>query len=61
MKMNESDTLWICRPKCNSKTKTKFHEDTVLLNFLLYCPSCKREFTVNVIKLKMRIAKEPDA
>ena len=56
-----NDTLWIRCPKCNSKTKTKVHEDTVLLNFPLYCPSCKREFTVNVIKLKMVIAKEPDA
>ena len=54
-------SLWIRCPKCSSKAKTKVHEDTVLLNFPLYCPTCKREFTVNVIKLKMVIAKEPDA
>ena len=46
---------------CHGKTKLKITEDTVLLNFPLYCPVCKREFTVGVIKLKMHVSQEPDA
>jgi uncharacterized protein YbaR (Trm112 family) len=35
--------------------------DTVLLNFLLYCPKCKRETLVNVQELNISVIKEPDA
>lgn len=52
---------WVRCPICDSKTRTKVNEDTVLLNFPLFCPTCKREFVVSVIKLKMVVVKEPDA
>lgn len=44
---------WIRCPICRGKTRTKVYEDTFLLNFPLYCPKCKREFTVDVVNLKM--------
>ena len=54
-------SLWIRCPVCNSKTKTKVNADTVLLNFPLFCPACKRETQISVIKLKMVVLNEPDA
>lgn len=57
----QKDSLWIRCPICNGKTRTKVYEDTVLLNFPLYCPKCKKEIRVNVVKLKMVLSDEPDA
>ncbi len=36
-------------------------EDTVLLNFPLYCPKCKQETLIEVQQQKITIIKEPDA
>ena len=53
--------LWVRCPSCGNKTRIKVYEDTVLLNFPLYCPKCKVETKVNIVKLKMVLCKEPDA
>lgn len=53
--------LWVRCPACGNKTRIKVYEDTVLLNFPLYCPKCKAETKVNIVKLKMVLCKEPDA
>lgn len=51
---NEEHVLhWVPCPICNEKTEIKAFEDTVLLNFPLYCPKCKHESVINVVKLKM--------
>lgn len=44
---------WVRCPVCDGKTRTKVYEETVLVNFPLYCPKCKREFKVDLVKLKM--------
>jgi len=54
-------TEWIRCPVCGKKTREKIREDTVLLNFLLYCPKCRQESLVEVKKLQVNIIKEPDA
>jgi len=36
-------TKWIFCPVCGSKTHNKIREDTVLDNFPLFCPKCKKE------------------
>ena len=61
--MNEIQncSLRIRCPICGSKTRTKVYEDTVLVKFPLYCPKCKKEIRVNVLKLKMVLSDEPDA
>lgn len=51
----EFKQLWIRCPLCNQKTRIKVYPDTVLLNFPLYCPKCKRETIINVVQLKMVI------
>ena len=44
---------WVHCPICGGKTRTKVYEDTVLVKFPLYCPKCKREILIDVVKLKM--------
>ncbi|NBK80455.1 conjugal transfer protein [bacterium D16-76] len=50
---------WIHCPICRTKTHTKVNLDTVLLNFPLYCPKCKRSIQIGVINLKMVVNNEP--
>ena len=52
---------WILCPVCGSKTHNKMRDDTVLLNFPLYCPKCKQETLIAVQQQKIVIIKEPDA
>ena len=59
--MNDKlQAYWLCCPACNKKTKTRVYEDTVLLKYPLYCTKCKREFIINLVKLKTVISNEPD-
>lgn len=52
---------WMLCPVCQSKTRVKVREDTVLENFPLFCPKCKQETLINVRQLNISIIKEPDA
>lgn len=59
--MPKSNSRWIYCPICGGKTRTKVYEDTILLNFPLYCPKCKKEIRIDVVQLKMVLSDEPDA
>ena len=48
---------WIPCPICNEKTEIKIYKDTVLFNFPLYCPRCKKEVRIDVMQLKMAKSK----
>ena len=37
---------WILCPECRGKTRTQIREDTVLKNFPLFCPKCKKTFLI---------------
>lgn len=52
---------WLLCPVCGNKTRLKLREDTIIENFLLYCPKCKRKTLINVQKMNMSIITEPDA
>lgn len=39
---------WVLCPICNSKTRIKVRPDTVLENFPLFCPKCKRETIISI-------------
>jgi len=52
---------WVLCPVCNSKTRLKVREDTVLENFPLFCPKCKQESIVTVRKFMISVIKEPAA
>lgn len=52
---------WIMCPVCKNKTRNKVREDTVLMNFPLYCPKCKQETLINLGQFHISVIKEPDA
>lgn len=52
---------WIRCPVCGNKTRDKIREDTVLQNYLLYCPKCKQETLVEISNFEIKVIKEPDA
>lgn len=52
---------WIKCPICENKTRLKMRNDTVLKNFPLYCPKCKKESLIEVKNMEIKIIKEPDA
>ncbi len=57
-KLDES--RWIPCPICHNKTRVKAYNDTVLVNFPLFCHKCKRETRINVVQFKMVRSDEPD-
>ena len=52
---------WLLCPVCQSKTRLRVRDDTILENFPLYCPKCKQETLISVRQLNMSVIKEPDA
>ena len=60
-KRKKADTFWIRCPICQGKTRTKVHEETVLINFPLYCPKSRKEVLVNVVQLKMIVCDKQEA
>lgn len=59
--VRQQKEAWIICPACHNKTRTRVREDTVLLNFPLYCPKCKQEHLINVKQLHISVITEPDA
>lgn len=60
MEKNTNEFSWISCPICGGKTRTKIYADTVLIKFPLFCPKCKKETRIDVVKLKMVLSIEPD-
>lgn len=56
--IKEQKTEWILCPVCHCRTRTKVRNDTVLLNFPLFCPKYKREFLINVVNGKISLRQE---
>ena len=52
---------WILCPICGNKTHSKMRDDTVLLNFPLYCLKCRQETLIMAQHQKIIVIKEPDA
>ena len=46
---------WILCPVCGNKTCNQIREDTILLNFPLYCPKCKQEMLIEAKHLKVTV------
>ena len=51
MTIKENDSRWVPCPICGSRSRTKIYADTVLVNFPLYCPKCKKETKIDVVQL----------
>lgn len=54
---DQNVSMWVHCPICNGKTRTKVYADTVLVKFPLFCPKCKKEIKIDVVKLKMVVSK----
>lgn len=46
--MCDNETSWVLCPACGGKTRVRLRGDTVLENFLLYCPKCRQEHLVSI-------------
>ncbi|MGV1212609.1 cysteine-rich KTR domain-containing protein [Enterococcus faecium] len=55
------ESKWILCPVCGNKTRDKIREDTVLINYPLYCPKCKQECLIGAKQLQIKVITEPDA
>jgi hypothetical protein len=54
-------TEWVLCPVCGNKTCNKIREDTVLINYPLYCPKYRQETLIEAKKLRVTVITEPDA
>ena len=57
--MNEEK--WLQCPVCGGKNRLKIREDTVLENFPLFCPKCRKQTLISVRKMNISAENEPDA
>lgn len=56
VKMGYGDEFqWVSCPICNGKTRIKVMRDTVLYLFPLYCPKCKKEMIISLVRFKMQV------
>ena len=42
-------------PVCGSKTRSRIREDTILINYPLYCPKCRQERLIEVKNLRVAV------
>ncbi len=59
--MSNNKVEWVLCPACGNKTRTRVSPDTELKNFPLFCPKCKKETIISLIKQNISVIKEPDA
>lgn len=60
--MNRPDEKWVLCPLCGAKTRLRLLQNTVLYEFPLFCPKCKRECVINAENYKVKIINsQPDA
>ncbi|MEY8532647.1 cysteine-rich KTR domain-containing protein [Blautia pseudococcoides] len=53
-------TEWIRCPVCGGKTRNRLREDTVLINYPLYCPKCKHETLINAKDLQITVIQKQE-
>lgn len=51
----EKEIKWVICPVCQSKTRLKIRQDTVISNFLLFCPKCRQENLINVRNFQIEV------
>lgn len=53
-------TEWILCPVCGNKIRDRLREDTVLINYPLYCPKCKQETHINAKGLQITVIQKQE-
>ena len=59
--MNEAEQQWVRCPVCGAKTRLRLLQRTVLRDFPLYCPKCRRESIINARNYRIETVNQPDA
>ena len=54
------ETYWITCPLCKGKTRLKLLSNTVLKNYPLFCPKCKKEVIINARHLQVFVVNEEE-
>lgn len=58
--MNQPEEKWVLCPLCGAKTRLRLLQKTVIRDFPMFCPKCKRESIINAENFIVKINK-PDA
>lgn len=53
--MVDNNSQWVFCPYCSGKTRAKVYSNTVVLNFPLFCPKCKRIAVIDIKQLKVEL------
>lgn len=59
--MGKPEEEWVFCPVCGAKTRLRLLQRTVLREFPLFCPKCKRESLINAQNFKIELIHQPDA
>ena len=51
------ESTFVLCPLCRGKTRLKLLPETVLKNYPLFCPKCKREVIISADHQKIKITK----
>ena len=57
----EKQGQWLLCPYCHGKTRVWLRGDTVLRNYLLFCPKCKQETLIDLRQFHITLLNQPDA
>mgnify|MGYP002897698288 CR=1 FL=1 len=52
---------WLLCPVCGAKTRLRLLQRTVLREFPLYCPKCRRESVISARNFQIETVYQPDA
>lgn len=52
---------WVLCPLCGGKTRLRILQKTILQNFPLFCPKCRRETVINARNFQIEKSNQPDA
>ena len=56
------EATFVFCPLCGGKTRLKLLQETVLKNYPLFCPKCKREVIISAEHFEIKIEEtKPDA
>lgn len=53
-------TEWIICPICGRKTHNKIREDTVLINYPLYCPKYRQETLISAKDFQITVIQKQE-
>ena len=59
--MSAAEERWVLCPVCGAKTRLRLLQRTVLRDFPLFCPKCKRESIICAQNFQIEIINQPDA